>query len=197
MDKTKIFLGLKGGGNFYRTSSINLEDYNPIIDPAQRELTRFNPNIGAGIYIKNNLYWFSFSIPRLFNVKRNQDISFGAKDRVHSYLGGGIELPLSKSLILKPMIILRKVKSLPLSKDAGVFLGIKNKFDLGISLRSNSSFSAMTLFKISEILYIGYAYETPSDKSLSNLSIKTNELFLSVKLNKSKKEILPEETVDN
>ena len=95
------------------------------------------------------------------------------------------------------MIILRKVKSLPLSKDAGVFLGIKNKFDLGISLRSNSSFSAMTLFKISEILYIGYAYETPSDKSLSNLSIKTNELFLSIKLNKSKKEILPEETVDN
>ena len=197
MDKTKIFLGLKGGGNFYRTSSINLEDYNPIIDPAQRELTRFNPNIGAGIYIKNNLYWFSFSIPRLFNVKRNQDISFGAKDRVHSYLGGGLELPLNKSLILKPMIILRKVKSLPLSKDAGVFLGIKNKFDLGISLRTNSSFSAMTLFKISEILYIGYAYETPSDKSLSNLSIKTNELFLSIKLNKSKKEILPEETVDN
>ena len=197
MDKTKIFLGLKGGGNFYRTSSINLEDYNPIIDPAQRELTRFNPNIGAGIYIKNNLYWFSFSIPRLFNVKRNQDISFGSKDRVHSYLGGGLELPLNKSLILKPMIILRKVKSLPISKDAGVFLGIKNKFDLGISLRTNSSFSAMTLFKISEILYIGYAYETPSDKSLSNLSIKTNELFLSIKLNKSKKEILPEETANN
>ena len=80
-----------------------------------------------------------------------------------SCLGGGLELPLSKSLILKPMIILRKVKSLPLSKDAGVFLGPKNKFDLVISLRSNSSFSAMTLFKISEILYIGYAYETPSD----------------------------------
>ena len=57
----------------------------------------------------------------------------------------------------------------------------------------------MTLFKISEILYIGYAYETPSDKSLSNLSIKTNELFLSIKLNKSKKEILsvPEEKVNN
>ena len=54
----------------------------------------------------------------------------------------------------------------------------------------------MTLFKISEIFYIGYAYETPTDKSLSNLSIKTNEIFLNIKLNKSKKEILPKETVD-
>ena len=76
-------------------------------------------------------------------------------------------------------------------------MGIKNKFDLGISLRSNSSFSAMTLFKISEIFYVGYAYETPTNNSLSNLNIKTNEIFLKIKLNKSKKEILPEGTVDN
>jgi len=197
LDQTKIFLGLKGGGNFYRTSSLNLEDYNQIIDPAQRELSRFNPNVGAGVYIRNKIYWFSFSIPRLFNIKRNQDLSLGAKDRVHTYIGGGLELPLSESLILKPMIMLRKVKSLPLSKDLGVFLGIKNKFDLGISLRSNSSFSAMTLFKISEIFYVGYAYETPTNNSLSNLNIKTNEIFLKIKLNKSKKEILPEGKVDN
>jgi hypothetical protein len=55
----------------------------------------------------------------------------------------------------------------------------------------------MTLFKISKIFYVGYAYETPTNNSLSNLNIKTNEIFLKIKLNKSKKEILPEGTVDN
>ena len=196
MGKTRIFLGLKGGGNFYRASSLDLEDYNSTIDPAQSELSRFNPNVGAGVYIKNKTYWFSFSIPRLFNVKRNEDLNLGAKDRVHSYIGAGFELPLSKNLIFKPMIMLRKVKSLPLSKDIGGFLSISNKFDLGISHRSNSSFSAMTLIKISKSFDIGYAYEAPTNTSLLNQSIKTNEFFLRIKINKAEKKDPPKKTND-
>ena len=92
MGETKVFLGLKGGGNFYRAGSLDLEDYNSTIDPAQRELSRFNPNVGAGVYVKNKIYWFSFSIPRLFNVKRNEDLNLGAKDRVHSYIGAASTL---------------------------------------------------------------------------------------------------------
>jgi len=196
MGETKIFLGLKGGGNFYRASSLDLEDYNLTIDPAQGELSRFNPNVGAGLYIKNKIYWFSVSIPRLFNVKRNDDLSLGAKDRVHSYVGGGFDLPISKSLTFKPMIMLRKVKSLPLSKDIGGFLSILNKFDIGISHRSNSSFSAMTLVKISKRLDIGYAYESPINNSLLNQSIKTNEFFLRIKLNKAEKKDLPKKAIE-
>ena len=194
MGKTRIFLGLKGGGNFYRASSLDLEDYNSTIDPAQSELSRFNPNVGAGVYIKNKTYWFSFSIPRLFNVKRNEDLNLGAKDRVHSYIGAGFELPVNKNLTFKPMIMLRKVKSLPLSTDIGGFLSISNKFDLGISHRSNSSFSTMILIKISDSFDLGYAYEAPTNTSLLNQSIKTNEFFFRIKLNKNEKEDLPEET---
>ena len=196
MGKTRIFLGLKGGGNFYRASSLDLEDYNSTIDPAQSELSRFNPNVGAGVYIKNKTYWFSFSIPRLFNVKRNEDLNLGAKDRVHSYIGAGFELPVNKNLTFKPMIMLRKVKSLPLSTDIGGFLSILNKFDLGISHRSNSSFSAMTLVRISKSFDIGYAYEAPTNTSLLNQSIKTNEFFLRIKINKSEKKDPPKKTND-
>jgi len=196
MGKTKVFLGLKGGGNFYRASSLDLEDYNSTIDPAQSELSRFNPNVGAGVFIKNKTYWFSFSIPRLFNVKRNEDLNLGAKDRIHSYIGAGFELPVSKSLTFKPMIMLRKVKSLPLSKDIGGFLSISNKFDLGISHRSNSSFSVMTLVKISKSFDIGYAYEAPTNTSLLNQSIKTNEFFLRIKINKSEKKDPPKKKND-
>ena len=65
-----------------------------------------------------------------------------------------------------------------------------------VILSTNFIFQSL-LFKISEIFYVGYAYETPTNNSLSNLNIKTNEIFLKIKLNKSKKEILPEGTVDN
>ena len=196
MGKTRIFLGLKGGGNFYRASSLDLEDYNSTIDPAQSELSRFNPNVGAGVYIKNKTYWFSFSIPRLFNVKRNEDLNLGAKDRVHSYIGVGFELTVNKNLTFKPMIMLRKVKSLPLSTDIGGFLSISNKFDLGISHRSNSSFSAMTMVRISKSFDIGYAYEAPTNTSLLNQSIKTNEFYLRIKINKTEKKDPPKKTSD-
>ena len=196
MGKTRIFLGLKGGGNFYRASSLDLEDYNSTIDPAQSELSRFNPNVGAGVYIKNKTYWFSFSIPRLFNVKRNEDLNLGAKDRVHSYIGVGFELTVNKNLTFKPMIMLRKVKSLPLSTDIGGFLSISNKFDFGISHRSNSSFSAMTLVRISKRFDIGYAYETHTNTSLLNQSIKTNEFFLRIKINKAEEKDPPKKTND-
>ena len=129
-------------------------------------------------------------------MKRNEDLNLGAKDRVHSYIGAGFELPLSKIFTFKPMIILRKVKSLPLSKDIGGFLSISNKFDLGISHRSNSSFSVMTLVKISKSFDIGYAYEAPTNTSLLNQSIKTNEFFLRFKFEKNEKEDLPEKTKD-
>jgi type IX secretion system PorP/SprF family membrane protein len=104
---SKVFLGLKGGGNFYRSSSLNLEDYNTGFDPAQKEFSRFNPNVGAGAYFQNPNFWFSFSIPRLFNVKRDMDINIGAKDRVHSYLGGGINFEITEDILLKPNLMLR------------------------------------------------------------------------------------------
>ena len=75
-------------------------------------------------------------------------------------------------------------------------MSIINKFDIGISHRSNSSFSAMTLVKISKRLDIGYAYESPINNSLLNQSIKTNEFFLRIKLNKAEKKDLPKKTIE-
>ena len=75
-------------------------------------------------------------------------------------------------------------------------MSISNKFDLGISHRSNSSFSVMTLVKISKSFDIGYAYEAPTNTSLLNQSIKTNEFFLRFKFEKNEKEDLPEKTKD-
>ena len=58
--------GLKGGGNFYRADPVGLTTYLGL-DPSQETLSSFNPNVGAGAYYKASSFWFSFSIPRLFN----------------------------------------------------------------------------------------------------------------------------------
>ncbi|MDC0872713.1 PorP/SprF family type IX secretion system membrane protein, partial [Flavobacteriaceae bacterium] len=95
MESTQLYLGLKAGGNFYSADPIALSAYSASSDPAQQQLSRFNPNVGAGALLKGELFWASFSIPRLFNVKRESDnLAVTAKDRMHSYLGGGVDLSI-------------------------------------------------------------------------------------------------------
>ena len=181
MESTQLYLGLKAGGNFYNADPRGLTIYSPS-DPAQQELSRFNPNFGIGAFLKGELFWASFSIPRLLNVKRESDnLAVTAKDRMHSYLGGGVDLPIGGGLLLKPSVMLRKVRGLPVTTDITGMLSWQNQFDVGISYRSSSAFSLISVISIGGF-DIGYAYETPAVSSLSQLNLKTHEIVLRINL---------------
>ena len=182
MESTQLYLGLKAGGNFYSADPIALSAYSASSDPAQQQLSRFNPNVGAGALLKGELFWASFSIPRLFNVKRESDnLAVTAKDRMHSYLGGGVDFPIGSGLLVKPSVMLRKVKGLPVTTDFTGMLSWQNQFDVGISYRSSSSFALLSVISLGGF-DIGYAYETPTASSLSQLNHKTHEIVLRINL---------------
>ncbi|MDC1056163.1 type IX secretion system membrane protein PorP/SprF [Flavobacteriaceae bacterium] len=181
MESTQLYLGLKAGGNFYNADPRGLTTYSPS-DPAQQQLSRFNPNVGAGALLKGEFFWASFSIPRLFNIKReNDNLAVKAKDRVHSYLGGGADLAVGGGFIVKPSVMLRKVKGLPITTDFTGMLSWQNQFDIGISYRSSSAFSLLSVVSVGGF-DIGYAYETPTVSSLSQLNLKTHEIILRINL---------------
>ena len=181
MESIQLYLGLKAGGNFYSADPRSLSTYSPT-DPAQQQLSSFNPNVGAGAFLKGDLFWASFSIPRLFSVKReNDNLAVTAKDRVHSYLGGGVDIPIGGGLLVKPSVMLRKVKGLPVTTDFTGMLSWKNQFDVGISYRSSGAFSLLSVVSLAGF-DIGYAYETPTVSSLSQLNLKTHEIVLRINL---------------
>ena len=177
-----LFLGLKGGGNFYSADPTSLTTYQSVGDPSQVSLSKFNPNIGAGAYLKGANYWVSFSIPRLFNVKRETDnLAITAKDRVHTYLGGGVDLAVSNGVLVKPSVMLRKVKGLPTTADITGMVSWQNQFDVGLSIRTNSSMALMSMISLG-MFDVGYAYETPTDNGLSQLNLRTHELVFRINL---------------
>ena len=178
--ETQLFLGLKGGGNFYSADPSSLTSYFEGVDNAKVNLSSFNPNIGAGAYLQGSAFWASFSIPRLFNVERNDDLAVTAKDRVHSYLAGGASFAVS-NFMLKPSLMMRKVKGLPLTSELTAMIGWQNRIDIGVSFRSNSSMALMAFINVG-MFDIGYAYETPSDQQLSGMSLKTHELVFRIRL---------------
>ena len=180
--ESALFLGLKGGGNFYSADPTSLSAYLSVGDPSQVSLSKFNPNIGAGAYFKATNYWVSFSIPRLFNVKRNGDnLAVTAKDRVHTYLGGGVDFPVSNGIYIKPSLMIRKVKGLPTTADITGMVSWQNQFDIGLSIRTNSSMALMSMISLG-MFDVGYAYETPTDNGLSQLNLRTHELVLRINL---------------
>jgi type IX secretion system PorP/SprF family membrane protein len=183
--ESALFLGLKGGGNFYSADPTSLVTSAQLSDPTKIRLSRFSPNIGAGAYFKATNYWVSFSIPRLFNVKRNGDnLAVTAKDRVHTYLGGGVDLPVSNGIYIKPSLMIRKVKGLHTTADITGMVSWQNQFDIGISIRTNSSMALMSMISLG-MFDIGYAYETPTDNGLSQLNLRTHELVLRINLGES------------
>lgn len=180
-----LFLGLKAGGNFYSSDPIDLRTYDIALDPSQVSLSKFNPNVGAGAYFRAPSYWISFSIPRLFNVNRDNDnLAITAKDRVHTYLGGGVDLPVSSGIYIKPSLMIRKVKGLPVTADITGMVSWQNQFDIGLSIRTNSSMALMSLVSLG-LFDIGYAYETPTDSGLSQLNLKTHEIVFRINLGES------------
>ena len=158
MESTQLYLGLKAGGNFYSADPRVLSTYSTSSDPAQQQLSRFNPNVGAGAYLRGELFWASFSIPRLFNVKRESDnLAVTAKDRVHSYLGGGADFAIGSGLLLKPSVLFRKVKGLPVTTDITTMLSWQNQLDLGVSYRTSSAFALLAVVSLG---LIGFASST-------------------------------------
>ena len=181
-EESSLYLGLKAGGNFYKSDPTGLTSYSNGNDPAQRVLNQFNPNIGAGAYYQSEKYWVSFSIPRLFNTNRDNDLVVTAKDRVHTYLGAGMLYKLNDIFSLKPSLMYRKVKGLPGSVDLTSFISYQNYFELGMSYRTNASTAILAVFKPLNGLKIGYAYETPAEQTLSGISLKTHEIVLKINL---------------
>ncbi len=185
---TKLFLGLKAGGNFYKADTENLISTSNYNDPSQINLSRINPNFGAGLYLKGEKLWISLSVPRFFKVKRDKDMMISAKERIHNYLAMGYSFNISKDFEMKPGIMLRQVKGLPLNSEINNFIAYKNKYEIGVSLASNSSLSIMSLMNISKGIDLGYAYQTSSGIKLSGLILKTHELVLRIKFENLVKE---------
>ena len=62
-DKTDFYFGLKAGGNFYKSNVTDLTIYNDQFDPLWRNFDSFNPNVGAGLYLKKSPILVQFLNP--------------------------------------------------------------------------------------------------------------------------------------
>ncbi len=182
----QLFFGVKGGFASYNVNTEGLVTYGIQQDRSLMNLDgRFNPNIGAGAYLRGERYFVSLSIPRILSPDRLQENDGEARlgvDKIHTYLAGGYDFDLGGSTQLKPTVLFRYVDGAPLSVDFTTLVGFNERFDIGAAYRLNEGLAGLFLFTAKDWLQIGYAYEMATQNQLRSVENGTHELMLNLKL---------------
>tara|TARA_A100001011_G_scaffold274626_1_gene284108 strand:+ start:5677 stop:6480 length:804 start_codon:yes stop_codon:yes gene_type:complete len=174
---TNFFLGLKPGGVFFDTNFNDLSSNN---DPALRNFSRFNPNLGLGFLLQSNKIWVSFSIPRMFDSE-GDEIFNSYSNNSSVYMGFGINLNVKDEILLKPSILSRFSGSETVA-DLSTLANINNRYEFGINYRTNNSLSGLFSINIKNFT-VGYSYETSINKNGLNINLNTHEILLTINVN--------------
>lgn len=177
---TDLYLGVKAGGNFYDVNTTGLETYNVQSDQALGSINTFNPNFGIGAVLRQDQWYASVSIPRLFNTSKavhESGYAMSATDRPHIYVSGGYDFILNPTFVVKPSVMMRYVNGSPISLDFTAMLEIDKNFELGGMYRTDKAYAAMSTIRLSKRFVFGYAYEMSMQPTLASAR-NTNEILL-------------------
>lgn len=180
---TDLYLGVKAGGNFYDVNTTGLETYNVQSDQALGSINTFNPNFGIGAVLRQDQWYASVSIPRLFNTSKavhESGYAMSATDRPHIYVSGGYDFILNPTFVVKPSVMMRYVNGSPISLDLTAMLEIDKNFELGGMYRTDKAYAAMSTVRLSKRFIFGFAYEMSTRPTLAAAK-NTNEIFLQFK----------------
>jgi len=179
---SNIFLGLKAGLNSFRANTTNLTSYSPTVDPAKRDMSKLNPNVGVGVLYQNNSFWFSAAMPRLFNAKRNDEIYLNARDRVHFYMAMGVPLKVKENLNIEPRFIYRNSSGIKSISEGVIWANYKMKYGFGVGIRTASIISYKTKCDLTEMISISYSYDTYGGLSNVMSQLSAHEFGLIIRV---------------
>ncbi|WP_158306088.1 type IX secretion system membrane protein PorP/SprF [Maribacter sp. HTCC2170] len=180
-ESNNLYFGLKGGFTSYDVNTEGLVTYGIGQDMSLMNIDgRFNPNVGVGVYLKNEKYFVSLSVPKMLTpdrLEQNDGLARLGVDKTHVYLAGGYDFSLSENVIFKPTALLRYVDASPISLDLTGLVEFNNRIDLGAAYRLNESISGIFIFKTGW-LDIGYAYEVATENPIKNSDNGTHEILM-------------------
>ena len=184
-----LSMGLQAGFQSYNADFSSVYTINS--DPTfQENFSATKPNIGAGLFYYNPIFYVGVSAPLLIN----NTITNGATDvftqRRHYFLTSGLMLNLSEHVKLKPNILVRAVDGAPLGIDYNVNVLLNNILWLGVSYRPPESINFLVEFELTQNFRIGYALDYIIDQTLSDVATTSHEVMLNYRFRLSKDKVI-------
>ncbi|AJA67461.1 hypothetical protein MODO_3766 [Myroides odoratimimus] len=179
----KLAFGLKATANLLSVDYTKLNIHNPTDPVSQENLNnKFNPNIGAGVYLYSDKAYVGLSVPNFLTTDRYDDNDITTmRQKMHFYLMGGYVFDVSENLLFKPAALVKAVSGAPLQVDLTANFLMYDKFTLGAAYRWDASVSALAGFQVNDNLFVGYSYDFETT-ALQRYNSGSHEIFLRFEL---------------
>jgi len=164
----RVAAGVQGGviQYVYNYDDLNMEYVNdPNFTPSNENFVK--PNFGMGLMLYSEYYYAGIAIPRILSIDVNDGIQESTRYKKHLYISGGVVFPLSEVLKIKPSTLI-KVANSKVSVDLNPTLLVKELVWAGILIRNFNSYGVVTQLQVSDRLRVGYSFEMPSTKLVSD-----------------------------
>jgi type IX secretion system PorP/SprF family membrane protein len=179
----RLAVGLTGGADFlsFNFSDLNVTDPN---DPFYgKQFTQTTPNLGAGMYYFGERHFVGISVPRLFEIKyRGDKTEISKLNKRHYFISAGIVIPLNSVVLFKPSTLIKYTANAPLTFDINTSFLLYEKWWIGAMYRFNESVGVNVLFRIKNVLQIGYGYDFTINK-LTRYNSGSHEVLLTYDIN--------------
>jgi len=185
--KGTLSFGLQGGFNNLRS------DYNKLTlktagDPSLGGVvTKMNPNVGAGVYFRQDNFYAGFSVPYLLDNKvvGLENVGNVSKQQRYYYLTGGFTHKVSNRVKIVPSALIRIQDQAPISFDLNTVVVLYDAVGLGCSYRLGDAVVALFELQLNENFHVGYAYDITTS-ALSQYSNGSHELMINYRIKISK-----------
>lgn len=183
--KMKLSVGLRAGGGYYsyRNSDLIYWDEN---DPsfAGDRVSKFLPNIGAGVYLYTNKFYAGLSVPTLISYDPTKSLSINTNSGEvvpqqvrHYFATAGYAIEVNPDLVFRPSALVKYVQNAPVEADINLNVLLGQLIWVGASYRTNDSFVALLEFQLTKKWRLGYAYDfTVTD--IKNYSSGSHEFMI-------------------
>ncbi|OHX64238.1 hypothetical protein NH26_21795 [Flammeovirga pacifica] len=161
-------------------ADLRLQNTNdPVFNSGNESLSKFNT--GFGLYLYNDKYYVSFSIPTMLETEMTQTTANESLYRRHIFVKAGVHFFLSEHVDFVPSVLLKKVSNANLQADITATFIFQKMLWLGASYRSEDGIALMSQIVLKERFRIGYAYDYPFTE-ISNHTSGTHEILLGINL---------------
>lgn len=181
---SSLSFGIQGGFNNLKSdyTLLNLKNLN---DPnLAGVITKFNPNVGAGLFYRFKDVYLGFSVPQIIENKVFVNEAFGpslSKQNRYYYIFGGLSKKLNNDFRWIPSALIRLQDDAPMSLDLNSTLVYKDAVGLGVSYRLKDGIVGLFELQINENFHVGYAYDfTTSD--LNQFSSGSHEIMVNYRV---------------
>ncbi|MEK6780592.1 MAG: type IX secretion system membrane protein PorP/SprF [Bacteroidota bacterium] len=185
-EASTLSFGLQGGFNNLRS------DYNKLTLKNQGDpnlsgvLTKFNPNVGTGIFYRKKNFYFGASVPQLiknkvFNIEEPTSGPSLSRQERYYYILTGTTVKLANQVKLFPSTLIRFQDQAPLSFDLNTTFVLYDAVGLGVSYRLNEGIVGLFELQINQNFHVGYAYDFTASE-LRQFSNGSHEIMINYRI---------------